>query len=216
MLDHADELLRERVQEVDPRSIWPDETKDFTPWLAKNLDTLNRRLGLELREPLVEVPIGNVKADILARSADGGVAIVENQLSPSDPKHLGQLLTYVSGREDVSVAIWVASRFKPEHRNALARLNEWSHGGVAFHGAEIAAIRIGDSEIAADFRPIAFPEDWDPHRGRRTLDSSSALRYRSFFGRLMSELTSSDSVQVVARNHKLRRLRWMGDPSCST
>jgi hypothetical protein len=40
--------------------------------------------------------------------------IVENQLSPTDHIHLGQLLTYAGGIEPTNV-VWLATRFREEH-----------------------------------------------------------------------------------------------------
>lgn len=37
-----------RIQEVEIRTIWPDEALDFTPWLAKKLDLLSETLGIAL------------------------------------------------------------------------------------------------------------------------------------------------------------------------
>ena len=215
MVDREDRLPRAGLHEVDPREIWPDEAADFTPWLANNLGALHQRLGFELLNPTTEVRIGNVKADIVAVSP-GGAAVIENQLEPSDPKHLGQLLTYVSGRDDVSVAIWVASRFKPEHRKALGRLNEWSPAKIDFYGVEVAAIQIGDSEVVSDFRPVAFPQDWDRHRRSGSVHRSATARHRSFFDDLLSALSPSGAVRVIGSDHDLRRLRWAGDPVCAT
>ena len=30
------------IEEVDIREIWPNEARDFTPWLAKNLSVLDK------------------------------------------------------------------------------------------------------------------------------------------------------------------------------
>ena len=200
------------ASEVDLRQVWPDEAADFTPWLANNLVTLNQKLGLELREPVTEVRIGNVKADIVARSPDGGAAVIENQLSPSNHGHLGQLLTYVSGRDDVAVAIWVVSRLKPEHRRALARLNEWSPVGVDFYGVEVSAIRIDDSRPASMFVPVAFPGDWDVgSRNRGRADASSA-EYTEFFDTLLAGLSPRGVVRGRRGRRDQLQVAWPSDP----
>ncbi len=33
---------------IDPRTVWPREAQDFTPWLAEHLDVLGDALGLDL------------------------------------------------------------------------------------------------------------------------------------------------------------------------
>ncbi len=48
------------LQSVDLRTIWPDEARDFTPWLAQaeNLRRLSVALNLELELDRVEVAVG--------------------------------------------------------------------------------------------------------------------------------------------------------------
>lgn len=207
-----------RASSLDLRTIWPTEDDHFTPWLTQpeNLALLAQELGLELRAAEPQVRIGSFEADIVARASDASAVVIENQLDDSDHKHLGQLLTYLAGLDDAAVAIWIARAFRSEHRRALDRLNDWSPNGMEFYGVELAAIKIGDSEVAPDFRPIAFPSDWEPHREPRGIDRSLAERYRGFFEGLYSEVSRSGAVQIVRRSHDLRRLRWADDPACVT
>lgn len=207
-----------RVSSLDLRTVWPTEDDCFTPWLAKpeNLALLAQELGLELRSAETQVRIGSFKADIVARTSDASAAVIENQLDDSNHKHLGQLLTYCAGLDDAAVAIWIARAFRSEHRRALDRLNDWSPTGMEFYGVELAAIKIGDSEVAPDFRPIAFPSEWEPHREEGSIARSLAARYRAFFEGFLSEISRSGAVQVVRRSHDLRRLRWAEDPTCVT
>jgi len=37
-----------RLKALDPRSVWPHEAHDFTPWLLDNADALAEALGLDL------------------------------------------------------------------------------------------------------------------------------------------------------------------------
>ena len=48
-----------QLEEVELRSIWSDEARDFTPWLADNLDLLGRAIGLDLEREDTEVPVGD-------------------------------------------------------------------------------------------------------------------------------------------------------------
>src|SRR5687767_11158192 len=115
-----------RLEQVELRELWLDEARDFTPWLAQevNLALLSSTLGIELELEGVEVFVGSFKADIVARdiSSDTKV-IIENQLEKTNHDHLGKIITYASGVDAKSV-IWIAKEFSEEHRRALDYLNE--------------------------------------------------------------------------------------------
>jgi hypothetical protein len=77
------------LEPVDLRSIWPDEARDFTPWLAQeeSLRRLSDALNLELELDRVEVAVGPYFADIVATDASSNIKVViENQL-----EHHGKL-----------------------------------------------------------------------------------------------------------------------------
>ncbi len=150
-----------RIDQVDIREIWADEAADFTPWLCQNLDLLGKELRLNLELVEKEKAIGWFYLDILARDVDNGTLVaIENQLEWSDHSHLGQLLTYVAGC-NAGAAVWVSPWIRPEHRQAINRLNQVSDGKIQFYGVEIRAIKIGDSPPAPDFRPVAVPDCWE-------------------------------------------------------
>jgi hypothetical protein len=88
----------ERV--VNLRAYWPNEERDFTPWLAQaeNLELLADAIGIgELILLQTERKVGPFEADIYAKEASSEtIVVVENQLGRTDHGHLGKLL--VSGR----------------------------------------------------------------------------------------------------------------------
>lgn len=55
------------VQDIPLRDAWTHEARDFTPWLAENLDRLSELLGLELELICTERPVGSFNLDIDAR-----------------------------------------------------------------------------------------------------------------------------------------------------
>ncbi|MFI6927260.1 hypothetical protein ACIBIZ_45520 [Nonomuraea spiralis] len=141
------------------RSAWPHEAKDFTPWLADNLDVLGQAVGLALELRQREYPVGRYALDLLLQDAQGRVVAVENQLDQTDHSHLGQLLTYCAGTQ-AKVVIWIARTITAEHAAALEWLNANTVTGVGFFGVEVELLRIGDSVPAPNLKVIVRPNDW--------------------------------------------------------
>ena len=153
-----------RLSRVDLRDIWKSEASDFTPWLAreKNLAVLAETLGLgsDLELEAEEKAVGPFRADILCRdSRSDAWVLIENQLERTDHSHLGQLLTYASGLEAVTI-VWVASHFTEEHRSTLDWLNRITDKGFHFFGLEVELWQIGDSPPAPKFNIVSKPNDW--------------------------------------------------------
>ena len=114
------------LQKVEIREIWEHEATEFTPWLAKqeNIDMLGSAIGLDLIVEAEEKDVGPFRADILCKDvATNNLVLIENQLERTDHKHLGQLLTYATGLNAVSI-IWIAAEFNEEHRATLDWLNK--------------------------------------------------------------------------------------------
>lgn len=112
------------LKEIDPRTIWPHEAQDFTPWLAEHIDQLSEVLGLDLEITEREGAVGSYTVDLVGRDlGSGNMVVIENQLERTDHSHLGQLLTYAAGLE-ASIVIWMSPQFTEEHRQALDWLNE--------------------------------------------------------------------------------------------
>ena len=139
-----------RLERVELRDIWLSEASDFTPWLAQkeNLDILGQTLGIVLELEALERPVGPFRADILCKDigTDRWV-LIENQLERTDHNHLGQLLTYASGLEAVTI-VWIAALFTEEHRSTLDWLNRITDESFRFFGLEVELWRIGDSPPA--------------------------------------------------------------------
>ena len=150
-----------RLEKVDLRDVWTSEASDFTPWLARkeNLSILAETLGLELELEAEEKAVGPFRADILCRDDSNAWVLIENQLERTDHKHLGQLLTYASGLQAVTI-IWIASDFTEEHRSTLDWLNRITDTGFHFFGLEVELWRIGDSSPAPKFNIVSKPNDW--------------------------------------------------------
>lgn len=149
------------LEDVPPRMAWAHEAISFTPWLAANLDRLGSQLGLELELEGQEVRVGPFSADILATNVrDGHRVLIENQLEEGDHRHLGQILTYLTGL-DARTVVWVATRFRDEHLSAIRWLNEHASDGASFFAVRLRVVRIGDSPFAPLFDVVERPNDWD-------------------------------------------------------
>lgn len=180
-----------RLTVVPPRQVWPHEAHNFTPWLLQNVDVLSDLLGMDLELEVAEHPVGDFSLDLIGRDlSDDSVVIVENQLESSDHTHLGQILTYAAGTQPKTI-VWVATRFRSEHRAALDWLNEHTDPDTRFFGVEIEVVKIGDSAPAPNFVLAAQPNDW----GKQVKAANSAAGtseksqlYWNFWDRFLTTL----------------------------
>jgi hypothetical protein len=176
-----------RVSSVDVRHIWPHEERDFTPWLLEHSKVLEQALGIDIELHHREERIGDFSLDIIGRdlSSDAPL-IIENQLEPSDHRHLGQLLTYASG-SDAGTIVWIARSFSEPHRSALDWLNAHTSDGIRFFGIEIRAIRVDDSRPAPVLEVVARPNDWERRVASSTKPLSPKMElYREFWDRYLA------------------------------
>jgi hypothetical protein len=151
-----------KLKKVPLRDIWETEDRHFTPWLAQenNIEILGKEIGIDIEVEATEKQVGPFRADILCKdTVNGKWVLIENQLEPTDHKHLGQLLTYATGLDAVTI-IWIAEQFSEEHRATLDWLNNITDETLNFFGIEIELWKIGDSPSAPRFRIVSKPNDW--------------------------------------------------------
>ncbi|NOX96281.1 MAG: DUF4268 domain-containing protein [Alphaproteobacteria bacterium] len=150
------------LERISLRGVWATEDGHFTPWLAKadNIVVLGNAINLTLVVEDVEHFVGAYRADIICRNtSDESLVLVENQLTKSDHKHLGQILTYAAGTKAKTV-IWIAEKFTDEHREAIDWLNNNTSDGVDFFGLEIELWSIDGSVPAPKFNVVSEPNEW--------------------------------------------------------
>jgi hypothetical protein len=180
-----------RLEEMDPRDVWSDEARDFTPWLMENAQYLGEVLGIDVEFEAREHPVGAFSLDIFGRDITNEcVLIVENQLADTDHKHLGQLLTYAAGT-DAATIVWVAPRFRDEHRQALEFLNNKVGDEARFFGVEVSVVRIGDSPPAPMFNLVAKPSEWRSQIAAAQTNSELSEKreqYRSFWTKYLEAI----------------------------
>lgn len=184
-----------RIEWLDLRAVWRNESADFTPWLLANVDVLRDALGgLDLELERAEHPVGAFSLDLIGTDLTHGTTlIVENQIEVSDHGHLGQLLTYTAGT-DAGTIVWVAKGFRDEHRVALDWLNEHTGEGTRFFGVAVRALRVADSPPAPFLELVVQPNDWQKsvRRAAPAGESSEAAAYRAFWKPLRDRLIESD------------------------
>ncbi|MDE3088034.1 MAG: DUF4268 domain-containing protein [Chloroflexota bacterium] len=176
------------IKSLDPREIWPNEARDFTPWLAEHMQDLSQKLGMDLEVTQTEVPVGEFAVDILAKDlATGGEVVIENQFGVTDHDHFGKLLTYASGR-DAFALVWIAQEVRDEHRQALEWLNERTDEGTLIFALGVEVFRIDDSKPAFNLKPVVVPNKWQKSTRRPAANSPRGEAYRAFFQQLIDEM----------------------------
>ena len=183
----------DKIQKVDPRSIWKHEAHDFTPWLADNIAELGETIGIELEVTEQEADVGGFSLDLLAKDLGRNAnVIIENQLAVTDHDHLGKLLTYASGY-DAGLINWVSTEIREEHRQALDWLNQRTDPNTDFFGVVVEVIRIGDSRPALQFKVIVSPNEWQKSKKKQsnTASSEKSEKYREYFQDLLDELRNT-------------------------
>lgn len=155
-----------KMTRIDPREVWPNEEKDFNPWLAdEGIRSLGDSVGLYLDFANKEVSAGQFRADVICHDQSDGdhpqIVVIENQLGPSDHDHLGKLITY-GAVLNADVCIWVATGFKDEHLEAVRRLNYPDDRLVDYYCVRLSVCRVDDSLPVPVFDTIVGPEGWRP------------------------------------------------------
>ncbi len=202
-----------KIERVDLREAWPNEARDFTPWLAANITELGEALGMDLELQEIEASVGGYSLDVLATDPNQNrPVIIENQLEATNHDHLGKLLTYAAGY-DANVVVWLTREFRDEHRQALDWLNQRTGEDTQFFGVVVELWRIGNSPYAPHFKTVATPNEW----GKKTAAKSRATgearetairitQYREFFCSLIDNLPQNHgfaSLPSVGKKNSL-------------
>ena len=151
------------IEEVDLRQAFAHESATFTPWLARpeNLQRLGDVVGLRLDPVSVEASTGTFRTDIVARTDEDALVIIENQFSRSDHDHLGKALTYLATKapEGATCVIWIAERFADEHRAVLDWLNDSTDPDIRFFGITPKLLRVSGGLPGLRFEVVVAPNE---------------------------------------------------------
>ena len=199
-----------RLTRIDAREVWTHEAHDFTPWLHEHIGLLAEAIGFDLEATGREVAVGDFSVDVVGQTVpDGRSVIVENQLAPTDHSHLGQLLTYASGL-DAAVIVWLAPRFRDEHRQVLDWLNGHTTDDVDFFGVELELLRIDDSAPAPHFKLVAQPNEWTKTTREPAANEPTELRlrYHAYFSAVLAAF--KEKRPHVTSTSRVGHDSWLG------
>lgn len=194
----------------DLRSVWPNEARDFSKWLAdkENLDLLSEAVGIDISFEEGESPVGKFSVDLYAtEEGTGKKIIIENQLEDTDHDHLGKIITYASGK-DAEVIIWVVKRARDEHRHAIEWLNENTRENLAFFLIEIELWQIDGSRVAPKFSVVEQPNYWaKAAKGSGEVSDTKAM-YLAFWEKFNENAFSDSSFVKNFTKHKALPQNW--------
>ena len=196
------------LKKINLRDVWKDEGQ-FSDWLPENLSRLGDELGMALERSEREKAVGPFSADIIcADQISKFDVVIENQFTRTEHDYLGKMITYASGLQS-QIIIWVAPRFRDEHRSAIDWLNDISGPETGFFGVVLEVFQISDSAYAPHFDIVARPNDWQRQVKRSSSTSrgmppnETALKLMSFwedvrayFEKRSDFMTEQSSVRV--------------------
>lgn len=172
-----------KVERVALRNVWNNEARDFTVWLAENLDAISEELDIPMTLVETEKSVGTFNVDVLAVDNYGNYVVIENQLEKTDHDHLGKVLTYTTNL-DAKTAIWISSNPRKEHIEAISWLNEYTP--VNFYLLKIEAIKIGESKPAPLFSIVSEPNEESKKIGEKKIElTQSNMRRKEFWEQLL-------------------------------
>jgi hypothetical protein len=156
-------LIRQ-IQWIPASDVLAHEERDFTVWLADNLDLLGEALGLDdVRLVARESRVESFRADIVATADDGtdeGLPVViENQYGRTDHAHLGKLVTYLASLQR-GLGVWVVEKVAEAHRAAVDFLNRTSDESVGYALLVVRFAPGPDGSHYVDFDVVAEPNLW--------------------------------------------------------
>lgn len=177
-----------KLETVSIKEVWSHEAHSFTPWLLENYQELAQVVGIDIVLSHSEHAVGAYSLDLIGKDATNeDVVIIENQLEQSDHTHLGQILTYAAGTDAKNI-IWVAPKFRDEHRAAIDWLNNRTDESTRFFAVAVSAVKIGDSVVAPRFELVAQPNDWGKSfksQAQSENISEKSGSYQEFWGKFL-------------------------------
>ena len=192
------------LEPQDVRAHWDHEARDFTPWLADQIESegtsnLEDVLGLDIEVLEREKAVGKYSVDLLAQVVDDGRTIViENQFGDSDHDHLGKSIAYAAG-VDADIIVWIAPEFNDEHRDAVQWLNKNSREGIDLFAIRLEVWKIDGSPPAVRLNPVESPSEWQQSAQRTTGSLSERQELREEFWTAFRDRIRDNQTPLSAR-----------------
>ncbi len=177
-----------KLERVDIRKVWPNEERNFTPWVKENIAYIAELIGEDIEDIESESNVGNYSADLVGKIVGtNDLVVIENQYGETNHDHLGKLLTYLSGKS-AKIGVWIAEEFREEHIATLDYLNKnIKQDGPAMFGIKIEVKRIGDSQPAPELVIVVKPNEYQREISQEILSEADKKRHQfrvEFFTKL--------------------------------
>ncbi|MED4454882.1 DUF4268 domain-containing protein [Metabacillus fastidiosus] len=140
------------------REVWRNEPRNFTTWLASNIEFLNEKIDANLNVMQTEKQVGSFNVDIFCEDEHGNNVIIENQLEKTDHTHLGQILTYSVGTAAKTV-IWISPEPRVEHIEVVEWLNEITPVDNSWYLFKLEVIKGNNDTVFPLFTKMVGPSE---------------------------------------------------------
>lgn len=138
------------------RDIWRHET-DFTAWLCKNLNRLERSTGLKMEKACHQVTTERGRCDIVAKEVGtDNCIIIEVKYDMLDNKHVGQGLSYKTSHNATHV-IWIAEFIPPALKAVIDDQNRGYAGNVKHYALQTEINQFKNEKPTLEFEAVCVP-----------------------------------------------------------
>ena len=143
---------------------WKDEL-ELDEWLVTKAGIALLEAALDMDQLDVvgrQEPVGAYRADIVLQriGQEDSKIVIENQRGETNHDHLGKVLTYAAGL-GVRQVVWIAEKFRDEHRATLDWLNDRTDNETGFTGLEIELWEIDGAEPPAPkLNVVSHVNEW--------------------------------------------------------
>ncbi|WP_431811825.1 DUF4268 domain-containing protein [Lysinibacillus sp. FW12] len=183
-----------KLELINAREIWKSEPRNFTKWLAENIDFLNEKLDVTLNVIETEKKIGSFSVDIFCEDDQGDSAIIENQLEKTDHTHLGQVLTYAVCTAAKTI-IWISPEPRVEHIEVFEWLNEVTPVDCSWYLYKIEVLKINTTTVSPLFTKVVGPSQEVKNLGNEKKQIAERhQKRRRFWGELLEKLNEKTNI----------------------